>query len=335
MIDTALESIKLIPRQIEQAWSETKQLIFSDNYQQANKVVLVGMGGSIYNYFVIKALFRNTLSLPFLKVNNYGVGAVVDRQTLLIACSYSGTTEEVVYNLKQGYEKRALCTAITSGGTLAEFCQKHKLPYYNFEAKYNPSNQPRMGQGYMIFGAIGILANLGLLPEVLDLSFISEIEKLSGNLEKEALQMAKKLIDKELIYVASDHLSGNAHIIRNQTNETAKLFSSYALVPELNHHLMEGLKNPKNKKMAFIFITSDLYFARNKKRMELTQEVVAKNNVEVYTYQAKAKTTIAQFIEVLIWGGYLTYYLGKAYQEDPNEIPWVDYFKQKLGKLEV
>ena len=34
-----------------------------------------------------------------------------------------------------------------------------------------------------------------------------------------------------------------------------------------------------------------------------------------------------------MWGGYLTYYLAQEYQENPNTIPWVDYFKSKLGPL--
>lgn len=335
MQDTAFDSIKLIPKQIEQAWNETHELNFSDNYRYANKVMLVGMGGSIFNYFVIDSLFGQSLKIPLLKANNYGVGAVVDRQTLLIASSYSGTTEEVVYNLKEAYEKGALCTAITSGGALTEFCKTHNLPHYNFQPQYNPSRQPRMGQGYMIFGAVGILDKLAYFKDSLDLSFVSEVEKLTTVLGLSAKELAKKLLNKELVYVAADHLSGNAHIIRNQTNETAKLFATYALVPELNHHLMEGLKNPTDKKIAFVFIDSDLYFERNKKRMLLTQEVVSKNGVEVYSYKAQTNTALAQFVEVLMWGGYLTYYLGKNYQEDPNKIPWVDYFKAKLGKLEV
>ena len=190
-----------------------------------------------------------------------------------------------------------------------------------------------MGQGYMLFGALGILANLGYLKKPIDLTFLNEIGKLTDKLHGYAKELANKLLNQELFFVAADHLSGNAHILRNQTNETAKLYANYNLVPELNHHLMEGLKHPDNRNRIFVFLNSQLYQKRNQQRLNLTKEVIKKNGYQVLEFAPFGNSKLAQFVEVLIWGGYLTYELGKSYQEDPNQIPWVDYFKNKLGKF--
>ena len=58
--------------------------------------------------------------------------------------------------------------------------------------------------------------------------------------------MAQKIINKYPYYIVSEFLTGVGNTIVNQTNETAKSISSFRVIPELNHHLMEGLKIRKN-----------------------------------------------------------------------------------------
>lgn len=334
MEDTALESIKLIPKQILQTFEETQKLSFPDEYKSADGIMLAGMGASMFCYHVISSLFKEELTAPLLGINTYRVPRFDAKKMLLIASSYSGSTEEVVYNLKDGHNAGYMCTSVSAGGELAKVALAFGAPHYNFDPKFNPSKQPRMGQGYMIFGSAGILNVLGYFRTQLTDSFLPEIELQMDNLNAEAQQKTSSLKNQELVFVSADHLSGNAHILRNQTNETGKLFASYALVPELNHHLMEGLKHPIDKRITFVFLESDMYFERNNKRIELTKEVVKKNNCNVLEFKAKTSTKLSQFVETLIFGGFLTYYLGKLYNENPNLIPWVDFFKEKLGKME-
>lgn len=334
MEDTALESIKLIPKQIQQTFEETQKITFPDAYKKTDGVLLAGMGASMYSYHVISSLFKDELKVPLVGVNTYNVPHFTTANMLFIASSYSGSTEEVVHNLKDAHRKGYLCTSVSAGGELATTSQSFGIPHYSFNPINNPSKQPRMGQGYMVFGSVGILSSLGYLKTPVSDSFLPEIEARMGELDKLAKEIVDQVLGQELVFVAADHLSGNAHILRNQTNETGKLFASYALIPELNHHLMEGLKNPKDKKITFIFVDSDLCFSRNLQRFELTKEVVKKNNCKVLSFKAQTKTKLSQFVETLIFGGYLAYYLGRLYNESPNLIPWVDYFKEKLGKME-
>lgn len=329
--DTALESIQLIPAQIEQIWEEVDSLEVDEKYKEANEVVISGMGGSIYNYYVINAVFGHHLSRPLLKLNNYGIFDYFSNKTLFLASSYSGTTEEVIYNTKAASKRQAMVAAITVGGQLLELCQNSGLPLVRVNPVNNPSEQPRMGQGYMIFGPIALLNKLGIIKENVDISFLSKIKTEMETIRQKAKQLINQIDKREVIIVAADHLAGNAHILRNQINETAKLFAGYNLVPELNHHLMEGLKHPQQKNKVFVFINSDLYYSRNSQRLLLTKEVIEKNGYETLMFEPINTNKLAQMVEVLIWGGFLSYYLGKFYGEDPNKIPWVNYFKEKLG----
>ncbi len=334
--DTALESIQLIPAQIEQIWEEVNNLELDEKYKKASEIVISGMGGSIYNYYVINAVFGEFLSRPLIKLNNYGIFDYVSNNTLFLASSYSGTTEEVIYNTKAANKRQAMIAAITVGGKLAEFCQGNGLPLVKINPVNNPSGQPRMGQGYMIFGPIALLNNLGFIKNNVDISFLSSIKTEMEMIRQNAEQFVAKIGKREIIFVTADHLAGNAHILRNQINETAKLFAGYNLVPELNHHLMEGLKHPQQKNKVFVFLNSKLYFSRNSQRLLLTKEVIEKNGYETLMFEPNNNTNkLAQMVEVLIWGGFLSYYLGRFYGEEPNKIPWVDYFKEKLGSVEL
>lgn len=333
-MDSALETVRLIPKQCKQAFEEAGKIEFDQSYRDVENIAIAGMGGSIYVYYVLETLFKEELKIPLIKVNSYGLPLSVSDKTLFVASSYSGTTEEVIYNLGMAHERGAQTFAVSMGGKIIDMQNEWKRPYYKFTPTHNPSGQPRMGQGYMLFSMIAVLEKLGILNTV-DMSEVENVEKLLPEMEKHTPGQAKVFVDSMPFFVAAEHLSGNAHILRNQTNETAKSYADYNLIPELNHHLMEGLKHPKAKKMQFIFFDSVLYHPRVRERFAITQEVVGKNGIETHSYTPRSKAKLGQFLEVLIWGGYFTYYLSKEYNENANAIPWVDYFKEKLGPLPV
>ena len=150
----------------------------------------------------------------------------------------------------------------------------------------------------------------------------------------QAKTVASKLKDKIIILISADHLSGATHIFNNQINENSKTFSSDFIIPELNHHLMEGLKNPKNNKdnLFVIFINSKMYSERIQKRFEVTKDVVNKNNIPFYQINLKSDKKISQIFELIQFGAFINFYLSIIYKQNPAPIPWVDYFKNELSK---
>ena len=330
----AYGSIAYFAKQCKQAWDETSQLTFPQDYRDIGNIVLCGMGGSAYAALIIKSLYSKELLIPLELVNGYDIPKYVGKNTLVLLSSYSGSTEEILSCAKQALAAGAKITGVCNGSKLGEFLKANNLPGYIFEATYNPSKQPRLGQGYMIFGHVGILANIGLLAlsnEAVDAATGFLLQK---NIEAEsfAKSTAAKLIEKMPVIVASEHLSGNAHVLRNQLNETAKNFASYALVSELNHHLMEGLNNPKERILTFLFLQSNLYSPIIQKRFILTKEVIEQNNLEVIEVPIYGENILEQMLYGIAMGGYLTFYLAILYGQDPSVIPWVDFFKEKLAK---
>ena len=327
-------SVSYLTKQVTQAWEDTQKITFPTDYKQVNNIVLCGMGGSAYAAYVIKALYTSKLRVPCELVNGYDLPAYVHEHTLVLLSSYSGTTEEVLSCGQQALMRKAKITGVCEGGALAGFFSKNNLPAYIFTPINNPAGQPRLGQGYMIFGHMGLLKAMGLL-DVSDeevASAVQFVDEQTEAIEIKAKEIAHSLVEKIPVIVAAEHLSGNAHTLRNQFNETAKNFSAYSLLPELNHHLMEGLVHPEARILIFLFLKSQLYSKIVQTRLTLTKEVVEKNNIATIGIDVVGDSHLSQMLYALSFGGYLTFYLGILYGQDPSVIPWVDFFKEKLSK---
>jgi glucose/mannose-6-phosphate isomerase len=307
------------------------QNFFPEEYKNIKNVVIAGMGGSAYGGHIIQSLFHESHSVPITVNSDYHLPGFANEDTLVLLTSYSGSTEEVLACGEEAITRHAKIAGFSSGGKLGEFL-KDTYPGFTFNPQFNPSGQPRLGTGYMVMSTIALLRSLGVVA-ISDDEANKAIEELRENkdtIQKAAMDIAEKLQGYLPVIMAAEFLNGNAHIMRNQFNETSKSFAAYAAIPELNHHLMEGLKNPEGHKLITLLLTSDMYSPKIQKRVDLTKDVIGQNNITVVEYKAVGSSKLSQVLNVLSVGGYITVYLALLYGLDPSLIPWVDYFKEKL-----
>lgn len=328
-----LRSTQLLPEQLEAAWDEVRQIQVPQGYNNVSNIIFCGMGASIYGALVVKALFGSDFSYPIEMVSDYHLPKYVNNNSLVVLTSYSGTTEEVLSCAHEAREKGAKMLILTKGGQLAEFAKQENVPSYIFNGALNPAGVPRLGNGYTIIGLMGLLHNAGIiaLDEGLLKGGIEHIRKNKDAIVERAMHDAHSMVGKIPVIFAAEHLSGNAQILRNQFNETSKTFSAYYLIPDLNHHLMEGLQFPSPSNLKFMIFDSHAYSPKIQKRVELTLDVVRQNNHTILEYITRGTDKYQDFLEVLSLGSYTTLYLGLLYEQNPAINPWVDYFKEKLA----
>ena len=146
--------------------------------------------------------------------------------------------------------------------------------------------------------------------------------------------VAYSAVDKMVVLVGAEHVEGSLHVFNNQLNENAKNFTDYVVIPELNHHYMEGLSFPKLMKGEVIFFVfnSTLYHPRVQLRVPLTIDIIKQQGFVAEMVQAVWKTKMQQVWEVIQLGAYTNFYLAMLNGVDPAPIPWVDAFKEKMGK---
>lgn len=330
--DTVGISEKLL-EQCEAAWDQVNKLSIP-KLENIHNVIFCGMGASIYGALVLKSLLGTELQYPMEVVSDYFLPDYVDKNTLVVLTSYSGTTEEVLSCAEEAKAKEAKMLILTKGGPLSEFAKDNNIPAYIFDGKLNSGNVPRLGAGYTILGLIGLLNKANII-DIEDHEITQAIVRMKDKFEdikKQALHDQEIFINKIPIIFSAEHLAGNAQIVRNQFNETSKTFSSFFLIPDLNHHLMEGLQFPTNAPLQFLIFDSSNYSDKIRKRVELTLEVVRKNNYPVHEFTTSGQSLYDDFLEVLVYGSFLTLYLGLSYEQNPAINPWVDWFKSQLAK---
>lgn len=338
-----LSSIEVLEKQCQEAWNATKNISFPDQYKTIDRIVLFGMGGSALGMDIVKNLYSQELPIPIEIQNDYSVPGCINEKTLVILSSYSGTTEETVEASQHILEKTKNVFVITTGGDLKTFAADNNLPAYIFEPTFNPSNQPRMAVGYSVMGTIGALRSLGFISttdeEVASMiEYISTLHSLVGAdvaIEQNPIkQLAQKMQTTLPVLVSSEFLLGSTHVFTNQTNENGKHFAVRFPIPEMNHHLIEGLVYPKAlvAQLLFVFITSEFYHPRNSTRHQITAQVVERAGSASTQLVLHGATPFQQAFELLLYGSYTSFYLAILNGIDPSPIPNVDYLKDELKK---
>lgn len=338
-----LGSIDALADQIQHAWRESTRVRFPSRYRKARKVVVVGMGGSMIGTHLIETVFSDSLRVPLVRVGDYQLPKWVGTDTLVILSSYSGTTEEVVHAGKEALARGCMVTALSVGGMLGRMMRTHRLPFYHIVPTYNSSNQPRMATGYMVFGLLGMLARLGYVR-------ISSgvIRRFTTNLQagrrrwgvaspfkaNRAKSLAQILLGKYILFVAAEHLIGSAHVMANQINENAKQFAAFFPLPELDHHLLEALKFPRDNRwlLTAICFQSQRYNLRNRRRVSATVHIFRQQSVPASIISVNGPTKIEQAIQMVQLGAYTGFYLAILNHLNPAPIPWVDAFKRIMAR---
>jgi glucose/mannose-6-phosphate isomerase len=336
-------SIDALPDQVGDAWREASSVSVPKAFRNVTNIVVAGMGGSTLGAHLIQSVMSDTIRVPFSFVNDYHLPASVGKKSLVILSSYSGTTEETLSCFKEAKARGAKIMGITTGGPLARMLRAAHAPSYIFKPKHNPSKQPRMGVGYLVTGTLALLAKAGLakvnvhemnrLPSLL--MSRNALWNMSALMRSNQAKLLANTLHRTVpIFVAGGHLVGNAHIFQNQIQESAKQFCTYFPLPELNHHLMEGLQFPKEIRglLAFVFLNSKLYEPKLYKRLDVTQIVVGKQGYDFHSFTPTAPTKLGQAYETLAFGSAVSFYMAMLARVNPSNIPWVDFFKKRLAQ---
>lgn len=336
-----LGSLQSIFKQVEQIAAEVQKCTIPQDFKQVRNVVVAGMGGSTLGAHIIKTLFANELTVPLEVINYYQLPAFVNADSLVVVISYSGTTEEALAVLEDARRRQAKILVVTSGGELKKKVETLHLTALVFSTENNPCGSPRMGLGYTAIGPLLLLNKIGILT--LSKEATKEIVAALQRYEKNwgvksatannlAKQSAYELLGRSVWYIGAEHLAGNVHVAANQMNENAKRFAGYFFIPELNHHLMEGLQFPVDNKnnLSFVLVESTFYDEHIKKRFAVTKEILKKNKIPLVSYVCRGKSRLAQVAETLVLSSYLSYYSALLEGVDPTAIPIVDYFKAAL-----
>lgn len=327
--------------QLRDGWNQMKSIHLPASYRTIETIAVCGMGGSHLGADIVRSAFGADLRVPLTIIADYQLPAWVNAKTLVICCSYSGSTEETVAALQAARRKTAKVVIVASGGKLAHMATRYQLPVYHYEPTENPSGQPRLGVAYSLVAMLAILKQIRMIlisdREIQSLSTaawsaISRYGLARPAATNQAKKTASALHGRIPLLIGAEWTAGNLHTFTNQLHENAKTFAAWHTLPDLNHHLLEGLRDRAvAKQMHAVVIEDDTYHPRTIRRLTLTAAILRKQGVMVSRFRPHGKKNISKAIDLLAFGGYVSWYLSVLRNVDPAPIPTVDFLKKALG----
>lgn len=303
---------------------------------EIHNVVFAGMGGSALQAEFIKAWPK--LSVPFIVWRDYDLPDFVNEHSLVLVASYSGNTEETLSSLVAAREKGAMIGVMADGGKLQAEAEQHGHLF----TQIPKAVQPRMA----VFFAFRMLVEMLIAYGVVQSSVLAELEAASNHLENEvkawgkeietaenpAKQLAEKLVGKTPIIYAAAHMSAAAYKWKIGVNENAKNTAWYNVYPEFNHNEFMGwTSHPVEKPFAVIDLISSFDHSRIQKRFEVSDRLLSGMRPHAITVRAKGETTLEQMLYLVLFGDFVTIYMGLLNGVDPSPVALIEKFKTELG----
>jgi glucose/mannose-6-phosphate isomerase len=342
-VDSAdmLRHIEALPDQLADSWAHGHSLDLPAELGQVRQVVISGMGGSSISGELAARLIEDTSRVPVFVNRNYGLPAFASgSDTLMIALSHSGNTEETLSATRRAIERGTRLLAITTGGSLAPFATEAGGTAWIYE--YDAP--PRAALGWLYGQVLAALSRLNIAPDL-----AKDVEEAVGLLRRTqpryspetpttrniAKRTAGQLVERFPVIWGSGLLAPVARRWKTQMNENAKSAAFFELLPELNHNAVVGLGFPSDlmHKLGIIQLRSSKYdHIRVAIRHQVTHDLFMQEGVLTEQVSARGDSRLAHQMSLIQLGDWVSYYLAMANQADPTPIGPIDTLKAKLAE---
>lgn len=325
------EVIEHLPRQIEIALKQELPAIPTGPFKGA---VIVGMGGSALPVDVITTAFQERLNVPVSVVRNYQLPPSVTKDHLIIASSFSGTTEETLAAIEPLHQDAKNVVCVTTGGRLRALAKERGYPLVlmNIE-KEPPGFQPRSAVGYFVTYLARVLSVAGVMADTTaEIATIPQF--LRGiNFSKDAEKIAIWLQDKiPVIYCDEMYHAAIARTAKIKFNENSKRPAFFNALPEANHNEMIGFTASMGL-FGILYLHDQSSHPRIQQRFEVMKRVFAEgslNHVSFMKWMIPGETKLQKIFAALVFAERCSYDLALLAGFDPTPVDMVEKFKSAL-----
>ncbi len=292
---------------------------------EVSAYIVGGMGGSHLSADLLK-MVNKTLDIEI--VSDYQFSNSLSKETLFIASSFSGNTAEVIYLLNTVLENSIPVLIVSSDGNLIKTAIENKLPYIELPDK---NLQPRMALGYSLRALMKAVGDENGLKDTSDLA-----RGLNPEIwENQGKSLAEKMRGRIPVIYSSSKNRPLAYIWKIKFNENSKIPAFYNVFPELNHNELEGWGYDLPESFLkdvfyFIFIKDNTDYKENKKRMDLTGQILANRGLSVEFLNLKGDSVWEAVFNNIILSDWTSYYLSRMYRIDSEKVDFIEKFKKML-----
>jgi glucose/mannose-6-phosphate isomerase len=297
----------------------------------ATGLVVCGMGGSGVGGLLAEAAFGDRLSKPMLVVRDYEPPSWTPLGHAVLCCSYSGNTEETIACFEAAEALGAKRLVATTGGALAEAARKADVPVIGIPAGL----QPRAAVGYLFTIAAEAAAAVGAAP-----GLRTEIDAAAALLESEqeriaerAGELAAELEGTVPLIYGCDLTEPVAYRWKCQVNENAKWPAFTHRLPEMDHNEIVSWAGVADVgRFSAIFLTDSDQHPRERRRAELTAELIESDAERVIRIETEGETRTQRLLSAVMLGDLLSLHLAARRGIDPSPVEVIERLKDELGR---
>lgn len=298
-------------------------------------LVIAGMGGS-----ALAAQMLNTwpgLDIPFQIVRDYNLPRFVDANTLFVASSYSGNTEETLSVLEHASNTNAQIVVIASGGELVKIANARQYTLFQIPANL----QPRMAVFYNFVALVQLLQQAGVIEVVRQDELSRTADWLSkqfqnwlptiATAQNSAKKIAQEIMGRSVVIYSGPLLFAAAYKWKISFNENAKNIAWCNQLPEFNHNEFLGwTSHPEQKPYAIIDLRSNLENPQIQKRFSVSSRLLSGLRPSPIIIEAQGSTVLQQLLWTVLLGDFVSLYLALLNGLNPTPVDLIEKFKQEL-----
>ena len=311
----------------------------ANDFSDIKNIVVVGMGGSAIGGDLARTFLQSKLVVPFSVCRHYELPEYVDDESLVIASSYSGNTEETLAAVDDAINRKAMIAAMTTNGMLEDVCKLNDIPYVTLPAGL----QPRAALGYSFVPLMVFFEKIKLVRNV-----SSEIEKVVTGLKrfrephiednKSDSNPAKLLAEKikgrmAVIYTGPTLMDVVGVRWKGQICENSKNLAFVNQFAEFNHNELVGWSDVAAQfkdQLIVIMLHDQDDHSQIRKRMGIVKGLIKKTGVEVVDIESQGDTVLARMFSLIQMGDFVSYYLAALNRVDPTPVNVIQELKGAL-----
>ncbi|MEM3383136.1 MAG: bifunctional phosphoglucose/phosphomannose isomerase [Nitrososphaerales archaeon] len=298
------------------------------------KIIYAGMGGSATPGDILQDWLKDKIDIPFYVVKDYHLPKFAGKDTLVIAVSCSGNTEEILSIFSESLKAGCKIVTISSGGLLEKVSLKNNIPYN----KITFTLLSRASFPQIFYSSIKIIASFGFInglkdqiPKSIimmnDLSKRISIESpIRKNLSK---RIAIRFYDSLPLIYGSNLNRAVAIRFKNVLNENAKMHAIVDVIPELCHNEIVAWEGIKNKTFRSIFLRYKGEPPEVRVRFEILKELIKDAGFDVFEIWSRGNDCLSKIISLLYVLDFSSLYMAILRGFDPS--PTINIKRMKDG----
>jgi glucose/mannose-6-phosphate isomerase len=334
------ELVNTFPDQLDAAYANLSRhplasAPFAPSGGPWKQVLVLGMGGSGISGAVAAKLLAGTSLLPIHTCSDYSIPAWVGPETAVIACSYSGNTEETLAAVDQCAQRGARMACVTGDSAASQLAARAAAASWPC-VKIPAGHPPRSQFGQSFAALLHHLVALGAAPASLSEQWpaiAAQLRNSAADILAVTSSLAAALDGRQILLYGASQQAAVLTRWRQQLNENSKLLVNHHVFPEMNHNELVGWESGSSDYAAVLLHSPDDH-PRTRARMDLCAQIFTEAGAGVHTLELEGPTPLARVLFAVHWGDQLSVQLAALHGTDPVCIRHIDHLKRELSNLD-